>query len=447
MTAIITNDIKKQLFDRLLTNVTVDSDLYYISIGRSEQWDETDTLVNPVNSIRDERNARLSMQSIKSASDVSYVIPRHSWSSGTTYSGYDDALSDYPTNAYYVLTDESNVYVCLQQGKTAAGIAVTSTTKPTGTTLLAFETADGYVWKYLYTIGAVDSSKYLSSNYMAVKFVDSAGAGDPATDRDQYDVQNAAIGGQITGFEIIAGGTGYTSAPTVTVEGDGSGISATAFVSSGAVTKIEVDDSAGTLLFGSGYQYGKVTLTGGGGTDADARIVLGPKAGFGQDPRIDLRSSILMFNTKPSGTENGDFIVNNDYRQVTLLKNPLDYNGAKVTGSTASFLDRIKLTLVGDAATFTVDQTITGSVSASQALIDYIDSDTLYYHQNEDTGFGNFDSDIGSTITATGASGTIASLDSSGHNIFSGNMLYIQNKAAIERATAQTEDIKVLIKL
>jgi len=447
MTAIITNDIKKQIFDNLINNVTVDSDYYYIAIGKSEQWDETDTLVNPVNSTRDQRNARLSMQSMKTAADVSYVIPRHKWSSGTTYTSFDDASSDYPSNSYYIMTDENNVYICLRQGKTTAGISVTSTTKPSGTSTEAFITADGYVWKYLYTIGAIDSTKYLSANYMPVKFVDSAGVGDPATDRDQYDIQNAADSSEILNIVVTTSGTGYTSSPTVEIEGNGSGARAVATVASGAVTKIEMDDSGGSLFFGTGYQYAKINLTGGGGSGAEARAVLGDDRGVGKDPRVDLRSSIVMFNSKPSGDENGDFVIGNDFRQVLLLRNPETVGGSRINSLTANFLDHIQLTLVGDATTFSADQVFTGSISGSQGMIDYIDSDTIFYHQNEDTGFGEFDSDIGSTITAIGASGTISTLDSSGNNIFSGDLLYIQNKAAIERSVSQTEDIKVLIKL
>jgi hypothetical protein len=72
--------------------------------------------------------------------------------------------------------------------------------------------------------------------------------------------------GRITGFTVSAGGTGYTSAPTVTVAG-GSGGTFTAVVTGGAVTGITVVNG------GSGYTTSSaVTITGGGGSGAAATV-------------------------------------------------------------------------------------------------------------------------------------------------------------------------------
>ena len=47
-----------------------------------------------------------------------------------------------------------------------------------------------------------------------------------------------------------------------------------------------------------------------------------------------------MFNSKPDGTESGDFIVDQDFRQVGLLKNPkVDSDtGTAFTASTVTDL-------------------------------------------------------------------------------------------------------------
>ena len=155
MTAIITDALKRLMLDNIFNDVADAASSYYIGIGRSQDWDSTDTPPNPSNTIRDLRDFRVSMQAIKTAEDVSYVIPRHNWSAGTRYSAYDDALVGYPTNSYYIITDEQVVYMCIQQGRNAAGASVTSTVKPTGTLTYPFTTADGYVWRYMYTIGAL----------------------------------------------------------------------------------------------------------------------------------------------------------------------------------------------------------------------------------------------------------------------------------------------------
>ncbi len=75
--------------------------------------------------------------------------------------------------------------------------------------------------------------------------------------------------GTVTGINVTAPGTRYTSAPAVAItSGGGSGATATATVSGGVVTGITVTNP------GSGYNATPtVTLTGGGGTGATAAAV------------------------------------------------------------------------------------------------------------------------------------------------------------------------------
>lgn len=448
--AIITDDFKRRFVQTILDDVADAAQTYYIGIGRSEEWDSSDTAPTAVNSAKEQRDFRLSMQSIKKAEDVSFVIPRYNWISGTIYSAYDNGVAGYPTNAYYVKTEENAVYICLEQGRNATGGAVTSTVKPTGVLTTPFRTADGYVWKFLYTVGAALANSYLSANYMPVRLVDSAGAEDPAVDQEQYGIQNAAIAGSISSVTVTSGGTGYTSAPAVTITGDGDSADAFATISGGAVVKIEMKDSAAGSLYrpGQDYNYAEVSFTGGGGTGATARVNISPKEGFGSNPLVDLKATALMFNTKPAGAENDDFIIGQDFRQVGIIRNPLDSADVAISTGTASALTYITLSSV--SVDFTADKTILGGTSGAKAYVDNFDTDTdtLYYHQTTETGFTPFI--VGETITETNGSGsgvigTTANLGDI--NKFKGEIFYIDNRAAIERSAAQTEDLKVIIQL
>ena len=446
--AIITDDFKRRFVQTIIDDVSDSAQQYYIGIGRSQQWDSADTVTVPTNTVTEQRNFRLSMQSLKKAEDVSYVIPRYNWVSGTIYSAYNNSQAGYPSNSYYILTDENQVYICLEQGRNAIGSAATSTVKPSGVLTTPFKTADGYVWKFLYTIGAALANSYLSANYMPVRLVDSAGVTDPAVDQEQYGIQNAAIPGTISSISVTTGGTGYTSAPTVTIVGDGDSAQATATISSGAVVKIEMKDSAASLLYrpGHDYNYGDVLFSGGGGTGASARVNISPKFGFGSNPIIDLKSTAMMFNTKPAGAENDDFIIGQDFRQVAIIRNPLDSADGVVSGSTASALTYITLSSV--AVAFTADKIIQGGTSGAQAYVDNFDTDTIYYHQTTATGFIPFQA--GETVSETNGSGSgvIGTTANSGDiNKFTGEIFYIDNRAAIERSAAQTEDLKVIIQL
>lgn len=71
-------------------------------------------------------------------------------------------------------------------------------------------------------------------------------------------------GGQLREIQIDNGGTGYTSAPTISFTGGGgTGAAATAYISNGSIVRIEV------TLKGSGYtSEPTITLAGGGGSGA-----------------------------------------------------------------------------------------------------------------------------------------------------------------------------------
>lgn len=446
--AIITDDFKRRFVQKIIDDIADSSEHYYIGIGRSQQWDSSDTPTTAFNTLREQRNLRLSLQSVKKAEDVSFVVPRYNWISGSIYSPYDNNQAGYPTNPYYVLTDTNGVYICLQQGRDATGAAVASTVKPTGVSTDAFRTSDGYVWKFLFTISASRANSYLSANYMPVRLVDSAGPADPALDQEQYGIQNAAVPGQISSITVTSGGSGYLTAPTVSIIGDGDSATGFATISSGAVVKVELKDSAAGILFrpGHDYNYAEVVFSGGSGAGAAARVNISPGNGFGANSIIDLKSTAIMFNTKPAGAENDDFIIGQDFRQVAIIRNPLDSADANVTTATASALNYMTLSSISTG--FTADKTILGGTSGAKAYVDKFDSDTIYYHQDVLTGFKAFQNGESVTETNGAGSGTIGSALNVGDiNKFTGEIFYIDNRAAIERSSAQTEDLKVIIQL
>ena len=403
--------------------------------------------------MREERNFRLGLQSAKKVVDLSFVVPRYNWSSGAIYSAYDDAQVGYPAQTYYVMNDNNQVYLCIQQGKNSAGQAQVSTVQPTGnTTGTPFDTADGYIWKFLYSIGALDATKFVSANYIPTKLVTSTDSDSPAADIEQQVVQNNAIAGQVVGYAVDSGGAGYSSSPTITIVGNGTKAKADATISGGQVVNVKLIDSSGSYTMGSGYDFAEVVVTGGGSPTKPAKVraILGSVGGFGADPRDDLRSTAIMLNSKPSGVEGSDFIVGNDFRQVGLLKNPQDSTGAApFTADTGLCLKRINFSSVTQG--FTADNRIVGGTSGVEALIDKVDSANIWYHQTEETGFGNFSA--GEAISETNGNGagvlnaSITPYANPEIDTTTGSILYIDNRASVTRATDQTEDIKLVIQI
>lgn len=443
MTGIITDDMKRLLLDSLIEKVAGDSDSFYVAIGRSEDWNDSDVPTTPYNRHSDILDFRHRMQSVKIAEDVTYTIPRTNWTSGTIYSAYDNTSIGHPTTPYFVLTDEYQVYACVERSRNSDGTIRASTVKPTGTSTSVFQTADGYTWKFMYGLITTDTTKFLSANFMPVDFIDSDEAVSAVNKAIQKTIQDAAVPGEVLNIEITNGGSGYdSSAPYVSISGDGSGATATASVYGGQVTRIVMDTR------GSGYTYVDVSLDSGSGSGATARgIVPASPNGFGSNAKIDLKAKAVMFNCKPDGLEGGDFIVGNDFRQIALLRNPKKPNSdSDYTAASGSTLTTIRLSSTAEADTFSVDQTITGATTSAQAVIDYIDSDTLFIHQNGTTGFVAFDS--AESVTAPSASGTIIAYNTAPDvDRYSGEIVYLENRAAVTRAENQSEDIKIIIQL
>jgi len=455
MAAIITDKLRKQVANTLLTEILngSDSNEYYVGIGKSDQYDDSDNIATPLRSLREERIARSNLQSVKQVTTqgASFVIPRYNWTSGTVYSGFNDNAAGYPSNAYYVLTENNEIYVCLQQGRNALGVAVVSTVQPDYSTAgvaatQAFQTADGYRWKFLYALSAIKANNFLSANYVPIQFIaDSANTPSLNTfEQQQAQVKEAATAGQILGVNITSGGTGYSSAPTVIFRGNGVSAAATATISGGSVVKIEMNNESAAL--GSGYDYASVHFSGGSPTTAaTARPIIGPRLGIGYDPRDDLKSTSIMVTAKPDGDEGGTFLVDNqDFRQIVLFKN-IEYKDSDgiFDQSTGKALRSI---LVDSASTLTADNLLSGD--SASAYIDQVSGTTIFYHQNENTGFGTF-AEEPLTDDGGGTATVLQALDSGGRgatvDAFSGDILYIENRAAIERTTSQSEDIKIVL--
>jgi len=445
MAAIITPTFRKQLADDLFNSFD-DSDNFYIGIGRSEQWNTLDDVVVPVSSLKEEKQARESLQSIIQVPDRSYVVPKNNWQSGTIYSAYKDNLSAYPNNPYYVLTQANAVYICLYANKNSNGVTQASNIEPSGSSKNAFRTGDGYVWKFLYTLGTAESNKFLSSGYMPVKLV-IADPGNTVSDLEQLGIQDSAIPGQIANFDIVNPGAGYTSDPTVTILGDGTiTAKATATYAAGVITKVVISDSAGTVMMGRDYNKVEVVLTGGGSptTTAVVRAVIAPQGGYGADPRNDLRSTAIMFNAKPAGPQGGDFLIGNDFRQIVLLRDILQYDSSEPFIETTGRAGKKLTKSSGNFLSFANDGVVVGGISGAKAIIDYVDSDQLIVHQTEITGYRTFVT--GDTLTTTeGGSGIMDSEQPPEIDIYSGKLMLIDNRASISRSVDQTEDIKPII--
>jgi hypothetical protein len=468
MTAIVTDDLKFNILESLLADYNTSGTEYYIGVGRSEIWDSNDAATTPINSKFDVIDFKERLQSIKKVEAASFVVPRQDWVYGTIYPQWDDQRSGTLSvgKRYYVLTDNYGVYICLRTGKNRQGVAQPSLVKPDRSNVDPFELSDGYVWKFIYTISALKANYFLSSQYMPVHIQETApDSNSTGIELKQWEIQQNAVPGRITSFVITNGGSGYgtTSAmPGFDVRGNGTlkfGDSANEYLeaiidsSASTITGINSRRTGTTLNYLDSYDFAeiKITTDGVGGDSATARAVVGPRPGFGKDARKDLKSTALMFRSKILDNDE-DFTLSQDFRQVGLIKNPRAGDSDGDFSSLTGLVSR-NIKLGSYAVAFNKDKIIEGVSSGAKAYIDNVDSSValgtrIYYHQNPETGFKNFSS--GETIQETNGNGegVILTHDNQGEvNRLSGEVLYIDNRVPVMRATNQSEDIKVIIQL
>jgi len=457
MSAIITSQFRLENANNFIASTSDVSNSAYVFVGKSDAWStskdiNTDsTEPTPLDTIADVNDAWQNMIAMKkiTSSQIINIAPRHNWASGNAYSAWDDNDNDIFTKEFYVITDEFKVYKCIRAG------AAASVNKPTHTELYPQSEADGYLWKYMFTISLSDGSKFLTNFYIPVKTVV---YDENLNDEDQIKYTNQVasanyLNGKIYRYKVLNGGSGYSQAnpPTVVIRGNGTAAAATATVSpSGVITDVRVKTSSGTFETnaGSGYTVAFVELNTGvyGGSGAIIQPVLSPASGHGSDPVKELGAFFVGVNVRLEyGDGSGDFIVENSFRQLGIIKNPKTFADEPTTQTTYSALKTMSLGTSSDP-TIQITDYIVGDESGAVAFVDAYDpaAGTLKYHQNDKTGYIAFIVD--ERIDAdNGGFGTIVSLGNPEVKRFSGDILFLENRKPINRTSSQIEDVKIII--
>ncbi len=251
----------------------------------------------------------LAAKNIGSA-DVSFVVPRYNWVSGETYAAYDDADTYLFEKPFYVLNRDYRVYKCIDSN---GGSAVFD--EPSSTDLDKYtQTSDGYIWKFMYSISPADVVKFVTPEWIPVQTIynyDEKAAN--TYQLDQSNVQLNAVDGDITRLVSIAGGSVGSPAANAayTITGDGNSVSAT--------------QADGQLAIATAAVEGDVTpFRGDVDTgDVDTRAVVSPRGGHGFDAVRELGGFYVMVNTRLEYDQSGSIFVDNDFRKIGLLSDPL----------------------------------------------------------------------------------------------------------------------------
>ena len=100
------------------------------------------------------------------SSDVSHVINRYNWTSGTVYDQFDSQDSTLYSKPFFVVTEDFNVYKCMYNNHGAQSTVMPSSINTSAG--VSETTADGYKWKYMYSISAADALKFITTSFIPV---------------------------------------------------------------------------------------------------------------------------------------------------------------------------------------------------------------------------------------------------------------------------------------
>jgi len=289
-------------------------------------------------------------------------------------------------------------------------------------------------------------------------------------------VTAAAVDGALDTIEVVAGGSSYnTSAGStisaIPIRGDGSSGVCSVTISSGAISAATVTTA------GTGYTYAYIknadiiagTSAGGAGSGANLNVFIPPKGGHGKDAVKELGGFYVMINKSLTGAEGtSDIGVANDFRRIGLVRDP--YNYGTTTVASATTRRQIHAAVFSSVSgTFTADEEINqASTGAVGKVIEYDSTNKiLYWYQ---TRFPDVGTDSDGNLTAfsganaiTGQSSSAAATPNTSNStttnavVFasgystpelafdSGDIIYVEERSPITRASDQTENIKLII--
>jgi hypothetical protein len=201
--AVLTTKHYVDLATSFISNVSNTKNAYYVYAAKPDSWVNSsgvndDTAIVTANNSTSQFDQLvyddLLFGKLIKSTDVAYMIPRYDWDTTgqTVYAKYDQNDSNLFDKSFFVINSQQQVFKVINNNNGAK-----STVKPTLTTSSGtFQTADGYTWKYMFSVPSSSYTKFTTTNYI------------PCMLSDNY-VSSNAVPGTIDSFVVTNSGSGY----------------------------------------------------------------------------------------------------------------------------------------------------------------------------------------------------------------------------------------------
>lgn len=384
------------------------------------------------------------------SSDMSNVIQRIDWITGTVYDYYQDDvdmfqvdINGYLIKHFYVKNKYDQVFKCLWNVNGSPSTVEPYFEPGTYGTNNIFQGSDGYKWKYMYTIDSGLKIKFMDDSWIPVPFA--ATAPNP--------LLTSAGSGDIEVINVISGGSGYDSSNStisVSITGDGTGATATANLIGNVVNDIIVTNP------GSNYTYanaeiivkdstGAITSSYGSGCVLSAPT--SPIAGHGFDPTGELGVSRIMLSVDFNGAEGGIIPTDVDFHQLGVIINPTSLQNSPYAANGSIYKTTTDLVLAPGFGTYVMDEVIyqgssleNASFSAKVLSFDAASNVLKLININ---GTPTTDASVFGVTSKTAR--TLLNYSVPDFQIFSGYIAYIENRSAVQRSYDGIEQFKFVL--
>ena len=377
----------------------------------------------------------------------------------------------------------------------------TSTTVPPADNTV---NGDGYQWKYLYTISPADIVKFVTNTYIPLPEKWGDVATKPIKDASVDGKLETIVIKRRGTVSVDGAEDGDFDVPII---GDGSGGKATIQVRKGIVDTIKLTNTNSTgytyayVRLETGTWTNKAIVVGSGTDNPQFEVIIPPQGGHGADVYRELGGFRVMVYSKFDNNVNDltDYVVGNTFSRVGIIKDPLELSGTSVLNKrTATALGALKLKVPGGSSTqlsnveykpntritqYSTDSSVgigtavgyVASWDATTGVLRYyqpvgFSTSVLYSYEQRnfvgaansiegathlnpsqtvdnlviDTAFnkesvsvGNRDVGLGQKFTGGIANPEIKK--------YSGEIIYIDNRAPVTRTSSQKEEVKIVI--
>ena len=356
----------------------------------------------------------------------------------------EEAGEGYNTNASVELNTEIPIFIEGDGDQNATAQALVSISEGSGGRILTASVIDGGT-DYPY---APDSRIPLAIRQIT----------DSGISQNAYGIGATNEFGQIDDFQLVIGGSGYVNGLAEIVQSSCRAFAETNF--NGEIINAEVF----TARQGSNFTEAKAILVSDNAetcNDCQLRPIISPLDGHGADPQKEVFANNVMINLRLSGESS--FIDLNDFRRIGIIENPHAFGENAVDSAGASDSDgeegpkkfkgligdtRYRIVLDGSNENFQINEVLYGESSGARGNeLTRFNDDTVRVLVDRSIA-PDLEFEVGENVRglSSGATATIADIQTPDIAPFSGTILYINNTEPVVREQdLQLETVTLVI--